>query len=41
MEEKLKVLAVKPRAELGPFFKLSYECHARDIGCDPEGGRVL
>ena len=35
-----KVLAVKPRAELGPFFKLSYECHARDIGCDPGGIRT-
>ena len=33
-----KVVAVKPRAELEPFFKLSYECHAKDIGCDP--GRI-
>ena len=32
-----KVVAVKPRPELEPFFKLSYECHARDIGCDPGG----
>ena len=32
-----KVVAVKPRPELEPFFRLSYECLARDIGCDPEG----
>lgn len=32
-----KVVAVKPRPELEPFFRLSYECHARDIGCDPGG----
>ncbi len=31
-----KVVAVKPKPELQPFFKLSYECHARDIG-DPGG----
>ena len=36
-----KVVAVKPRAELEPFFKLSYECHATAIGCDPEGIRTL
>jgi len=34
-----KVVAVKPRPELEPFFRLSYECHARDIGCDPGGLR--
>jgi hypothetical protein len=33
-----KVVAVKPRPELEPFFKLSCECHAKDIGCDP--GRI-
>ena len=32
-----KVVAVRPRPEPGPFFRLSYECHARDIGCDPGG----
>ena len=32
-----KVVAVKPRLELEPFFKLSYDCHAKDIGCDPGG----
>ena len=26
-----KVVVVKPRPELEPFFKLSYECHAKDI----------
>ena len=35
-----KVVAVKPRPELEPFFKLSYECHAKDIGCDPGGIRT-
>ena len=35
-----RVVAVKPRPELEPFFKLSYECHARDIGCDPGGIRT-
>jgi hypothetical protein len=32
-----KVIAVKPRPELEPFFKLSYECHAKDIAGDPGG----
>jgi hypothetical protein len=32
---------VKPRAELDPFFKINFERHARDIGSDPEGLRVL
>ncbi len=35
-----KVVAVKPRPELEPFFRLSYECPARDIGCGPEGIRT-
>ena len=33
-----KVVAIKPKPELEPFFKLSYDCHAKDIGCNPEGG---
>ena len=32
-----KVVAVKPRMEFEPFFRLSYESHARDIGGDPGG----
>jgi hypothetical protein len=32
-----KIEVVKPRPELEPFFKLSYECHARDIAGDPGG----
>lgn len=32
-----KVVAVKPRPELEPFFRISYEYHARDIGYDPGG----
>lgn len=32
-----RVVLVKPRAELEPFFKLNHECHTRDIGSDPEG----
>ena len=35
-----KVVAVKPRLELEPFFKLSYDCHSKDLGCDPGGHRV-
>ena len=31
------VLAVKPQPELLPFFRLSYECHSKDIRSDPEG----
>ena len=37
LENGGKVVAVKPRPELETFFKLSYECHAKDIGCDPGG----
>ncbi len=40
LDSRSKVVAVKPRSELEPFFKLSYECHAKDIGCDPEGIRT-
>jgi hypothetical protein len=32
-----KVVAVKPKIELEPFFRLSYECHAKDIAGDPGG----
>jgi hypothetical protein len=35
-----RVLAVTPRPEFKPFFRLSCECHAKDIGCDPEGIRT-
>ena len=35
-----RVIAVKPRAELEPFFRISYECHAGNIAGDPDGGRV-
>ncbi len=34
-----KVVAVKPRLELEPSFRISFECHARDIAGDPEGIR--
>jgi len=34
-----RVIALKPIAELQPFFRLSYECHAKDIGCHSEEGR--
>lgn len=36
VEEK-RVVFVKPRPELQPFFKLSFECHVKDIAGDPEG----
>ena len=35
-----RVVAVKPRSELEPFFRLSFECHAKDIAGDPEGIRT-
>ena len=35
-----RVVAVKPRAELEPFFRLSYEWHAIDIAGDPGGIRT-
>ncbi len=35
-----KVGAVKPRSEFEPLFRLSYECHARDIAGDPGGIRT-
>jgi len=38
--EDNKVVAVKPRPELEPFFKLNLECHSRDIASDPDGGRL-
>ena len=36
--EDNKVAFVRPRPELQPFFKINFESHAKDIGCDPEGG---
>ena len=38
--EDNKVIFVKPRPELEPFFKINFESHAKDIGCDPEGIRT-
>ena len=38
--EDSRVVMVKPRPELEPFFKLSFECHTTDIGCDPGGIRT-
>ncbi len=35
-----KVVAVKPRPEFEAFFRLSYECHTRDIAGDPGGIRT-
>ena len=37
--ENNKVVAVKPRHELEPFFKLNLDYHSRDIACDPDGVR--
>ena len=39
--ENNKVVAVKPRPELEPFFKLNLECHSRDIASDPDGIRTV
>ena len=36
-----EVVALKPRPELEPFFRLSYECHRKSIAGDPEGLRTL
>ena len=35
--EDRKVVAVRPRPELEPVFKLNLECHSKDIACDPDG----
>jgi hypothetical protein len=37
--EDRKIVAVKPRPELEPFFKLNLECHSKDIAGDPDGVR--
>ena len=34
--EDTRVAAVKPRPELGPFFRLSLGCQSRDIAGDPD-----
>jgi len=39
--EDKRVVFVKPRPGLRPFFKINFECHTRDSGCDPEGVRGL
>ncbi len=38
--EGSRVVLVKPKPELEPFFRLNFECHARNIGCDPGGIRT-
>ena len=38
--EDNKVVLVKPRTELEPFFRLDFECHTRDIAGDPGGIRT-
>ncbi|MCP4609019.1 MAG: recombinase family protein [Planctomycetes bacterium] len=35
--ENKKVVAVRPRPELEPFFKLDFGCHAKTIAGDPDG----
>jgi hypothetical protein len=35
--EDRKVVAVKPRRDLEPFFELNVECHSKDIAGDPDG----
>ena len=32
-----KVVAVKPRPEFKPFFKMNFEWHSKDIGWRPRG----
>jgi hypothetical protein len=31
------IVAVKPKVEFEPFFRLSYDCHTKDIASDPSG----
>ncbi len=38
--EDNKVVFVKPRPELEPFFKINLESHGKDIVCDPGGIRT-
>jgi site-specific DNA recombinase len=38
--EDNKVVFVKPRPELEPFFKMNFESHTKDIACDPGGIRT-
>lgn len=35
--EESKVVWIKARLELKPFFEINLECHATDIAGDPEG----
>ncbi len=38
--EDNKVVAVRPRPEFEPFFKLNFECHSKSIAGDPDGIRT-
>ena len=40
MAEDGRLLAVKPRPEFEPFFKLNFERQTADIAGDPEGIRT-
>ena len=40
LEEDNKVVAVKPRLELEPFFKLDLDCHRHEFSSDPDGIRT-
>ena len=35
--EDNKAVFVKPRPDSEPFFTINFQCHAKDMGCDPEG----
>lgn len=37
LDSKGIVVALKPRIELEPFFRLSFEAHKKNLGSDPEG----
>lgn len=39
--EDKRVVAVKPRPEFEPFFKLNFDCHIKSIAGDPGGIRAL
>ena len=38
--ENKRVVAVKPRPELEPFFLMNLECQGKDIAGDPDGIRT-
>ena len=38
--ESNRIVLIRPKPELEPFFELKQKCHARDIAGDPRGIRT-